>query len=122
MIETLDPSTIEEEDLRQAVQDLMNVVDKQDVTIAELTAEMQRLRDEISRLKGEQGKPKIKANKPITDLSYGNNISMGISDTECHDASYGNNISMGISDTEYHDASYENPLPSCRPLQHSWKK
>ena len=69
MIETLDPRTMEEEDLRQAVQDLMNVVDKQDGTIAELTAEMQRLRDEINRLKGEQGKPKITANKPSQDLS-----------------------------------------------------
>src|SRR5215472_530809 len=69
MIEALDPSTIEEEDLRQAVQDLMNVVDKQDVTIGELTAEIQRLRDEINRLKGEHGKPKIKANKPSQDLS-----------------------------------------------------
>jgi hypothetical protein len=69
MIEELDPSTLEEEDLRQAVQDLMNVVDKQDVTIGELTAEIQRLRDEINRLKGEQGKPKIKANKASQDLS-----------------------------------------------------
>jgi Transposase IS66 family len=69
MIEELDPSTLEEEDLRQAVQDLMNVVDKQDVTIGELTTELQRLRDEINRLKGEQGKPKITANKPSQDLS-----------------------------------------------------
>jgi Transposase IS66 family len=69
MIEELDPSTLEEEDLRQAVQDLMNVVDKQDVTIGELTTEIQRLRDEINRLKGEQGKPKITANKPSQDLS-----------------------------------------------------
>ena len=69
MIEELDASTREEEDLRQAVQDLMNVVDKEDVSIGELTTEIQRLRDEINRLKGEQGKPKIKANKPSQDLS-----------------------------------------------------
>jgi hypothetical protein len=69
MVEELDPTTIEDEDLRQKVVDLMNVVDKQDGTIEDLTAEVQRLRDEINRLKGEQGKPKIKANKPVTDLS-----------------------------------------------------
>lgn len=69
MVEELDPTTIEDEDLRQKVVDLMNVVDKQDDSIEELSAEVQRLRDEISRLKGEQGKPKIAANKPAPDLS-----------------------------------------------------
>jgi hypothetical protein len=72
MVEEFDPNSIEEERVRQVVIDLMNVVDKQDVTIGELTAEMQRLRDEINRLKGEQGKPKITANKPSQDLSYEN--------------------------------------------------
>jgi hypothetical protein len=47
----------------------MNVVDKQDGTIEDLTAEVQRLRDEINRLKGEQGKPKIRGNNPAPDLS-----------------------------------------------------
>jgi hypothetical protein len=65
----LDPSTIEDEDLRQKFVDLMNVVAKQQSTIAEQAAEMQRLRDEINRLKGEQGKPKIAANKAAQDLS-----------------------------------------------------
>jgi len=69
MVEELDPSTIEDEDLRQKFVDLMNVVAKQQSTIAEQAAEMQRLRDEINRLKGEQGKPKIAANKPAQDLS-----------------------------------------------------
>src|SRR5258708_231597 len=65
----LDPSTIEEEDLRQKFVDLMNVVAKQQSTIAEQAAEIQRLSDEINRLKGEQGKPKIAANKAAQDLS-----------------------------------------------------
>lgn len=69
MVEEFDPNSIEEADVRQVVISLMNVVDKQDGIIAEQAAEMQRLRDEISRLKGEQGKPKITANKPTTDLS-----------------------------------------------------
>jgi hypothetical protein len=69
MLEEFDPNSIEEEGVRQVVIGLMNVVDKQDVTIAELTAELQQLRDEINRLKGEHGKPKIKANKASQDLS-----------------------------------------------------
>jgi hypothetical protein len=69
MIEEFDPNSIEEEGVRQVVIGLMNVVDKQDGTIAEQSAEIQRLRDEINRLRGEQGKPKIKANKPAMDLS-----------------------------------------------------
>jgi Transposase IS66 family len=69
MVEEFDPKSIEDEGVRQVVISLMNVVDKQDGIIGEQAAEMQRLRDEISRLKGEQGKPKIKANKPTTDLS-----------------------------------------------------
>src|SRR5215813_15645894 len=69
MIEEFDPNSIEEEGVRQVVIGLMNVVDKQDGTIAEQSAEIQRLRDEINRLKGEQGKPKITGNKPAMDLS-----------------------------------------------------
>ena len=51
MVEEFDPNSIEEDRVRQVVIDLMNVVDKQDGTISELTAEMQRLRDEINRRK-----------------------------------------------------------------------
>ena len=69
MIEALDPSTIEEEGLRQAFVSLMNMVENLEVQVAELTAENQRLRDEINRLKGEQGKPKIRGNNPAPDLS-----------------------------------------------------
>jgi hypothetical protein len=69
MVEEFDPNSIEEERVRQVVIGLMNVVDKQDGTIGEQAAEIQRLRDEINRLKGEQGKPKITANKEAPDLS-----------------------------------------------------
>lgn len=48
----LDPRTIGDEDLRQKFVDLMNVVAKQQSTIAEQAAEMQRLRDEINRRNG----------------------------------------------------------------------
>src|SRR5260370_28750324 len=69
MIEEVDPTSIEEEGVRQVVIKLMNVVDKQNGIIAEQAAEIQRLRDEINRLKGEQGKPKIRGNKAAVDLS-----------------------------------------------------
>jgi erythromycin esterase-like protein len=69
MVEEFDPNSIEEERVRQVVIGLMNAVDKQDGTIAEQAAEIQRLRDEINRLKGEQGKPRITANKEARDLS-----------------------------------------------------
>ena len=69
MLEAFDPKTIEDEDLRQIFLYLMNVVETQQVKLAEQAEEIQRLRDEISRLKGEQGKPKIKANTEAPDLS-----------------------------------------------------
>jgi hypothetical protein len=69
MLEGFDPSTIEDQGLRAIVVGLMNLVEKQQVIIAEQSAEIQRLRDEISRLKGEQGKPKIRANIKGQDLS-----------------------------------------------------
>src|SRR5260370_10794332 len=69
MIEEVDPNSIEEEGVRQVVISLMNVVDKREGPIAEQAAEIQRLRDEINRSKGEQGKPRVLANKPRRDLS-----------------------------------------------------
>ena len=69
MVENFDPSTIEDEGLRQVFITLMNLVETQHTTIQEQSEEIQRLRDEVNRLKGEQGKPKIKANKPTPNLS-----------------------------------------------------
>jgi hypothetical protein len=69
MLEDFDPKSIEDESLRQVVIFLMNQVETLSAKLREKDEENQRLRDEINRLKGEQGKPKIKANKPSTDLS-----------------------------------------------------
>ena len=69
MAESIDPNIIENEDVRQIVVKLMNLVEKQQVIIAEQAAEIQRLRDEVNRLKGEQGKPKIRGNKKASELS-----------------------------------------------------
>ena len=63
MLEDFDPNTIEDEALRQVVISLMNLVETLHAKVQEQAEEMQRLRDENNRLKGEQGKPKIKATK-----------------------------------------------------------
>src|SRR5437762_13859253 len=69
MLEDFDPTTIEEESLRQVVITLMNLVEQLSTKVQEQAEEIQRLRDENNRLKGEQGKPNIKANKAAPDLS-----------------------------------------------------
>lgn len=69
MLEEFDPTTIEDEGLRQVVISLMNLVEQLSAKVQEQAEEIQRLRDENNRLKGEQGKPKIKANKPAPNLS-----------------------------------------------------
>ncbi len=47
----------------------MNLVETLSAKVKEQAEEIQRLRDEVNRLKGEQGKPKIKANKAALALS-----------------------------------------------------
>ena len=70
MIEDFDPTTIEDAGLRQVVISLMNLVESLSAKVAEQAEEIQRLRDENHRLKGEQGKPKILPNtKATTALS-----------------------------------------------------
>src|SRR6266496_3649467 len=70
MIEDFDPTTIEDERLRQVFISLMNLVEHLSVKVAQQAEEIQRLRDENNRLKGEQGKPKILPNtKANTALS-----------------------------------------------------
>ena len=60
MLENFDPTTIEDEGLRQVFITLMNLVENLSTKVQEQAEEIQRLRDENNRLKGEQGKPKIK--------------------------------------------------------------
>jgi hypothetical protein len=59
----IDLSQIKDPLARQGMVLLMNLVEEQGAEIQRLRAENQQLRDEIKRLKGEQGKPDIKANK-----------------------------------------------------------
>jgi hypothetical protein len=69
MVENFDPNTIEEESLRQVVITLMNLVETLSAKVKEQAEEIQHLRDEVNRLKGEQGKPKLKAKKAGLALS-----------------------------------------------------
>ena len=67
MLDTLNPvdlSNIQDENARELIIRLMNLIETVSADLRNAQAEIQRLRDEINRLKGEQGKPNIKANKP----------------------------------------------------------
>lgn len=64
MLEDFDSNSIQDiEGARQAISQLLNLVEELAGENRKLREENQQLRDEINRLKGEQGKPKIKANK-----------------------------------------------------------
>jgi len=64
MLEDLDLSSITEERARELVQRLLNVLEEVMADLRAAQVENQRLRDEINRLKGEQGTPAIKPNTP----------------------------------------------------------
>ena len=63
MIDGIDLSRIQDEQTRELIVRLLNLIEQQAGIIRELQAKVQELRDEINRLKGEQGKPNIKGNK-----------------------------------------------------------
>jgi len=63
LLQTIDPSEIADESLRQTIEILLNLVEQLN-SGKNLTQENQRLRDENNQLKGEQGKPDIKAKQP----------------------------------------------------------
>jgi len=69
MLENFDPTTIADEAVRQIVLYLMNRVENLEAKVQEQAEDIQRLRDENNRLKGEQGKPSIKPNKLAPALS-----------------------------------------------------
>ncbi len=69
MLENLDLNAIEDENARELIRQLLNLVEKLSADLRDAQAENQRLRDEVNRLKGEQGKPKIKGNTPKPPMS-----------------------------------------------------
>lgn len=64
MLDHVDPAAIADPTLRALVVELLNLLNAQAAQIQEVRAENQRLCDEINRLKGEQGRPKIKPHAP----------------------------------------------------------
>ncbi len=64
VLANLDLSRIEDESTRQCIIQLLNLVEELNAALRAAQEENQRLRDEINRLKGEQGKPTIKGNTP----------------------------------------------------------
>lgn len=64
MLDEIDFSNIQDENTRELIHRLLNLIEKVSVDLRDAQIEIQRLRDENNRLKGEQGKPKIKGNTP----------------------------------------------------------
>ena len=66
ILDNLDLNAIQDENARELIRQLLNLVEKLSADLRDAQVEIQRLRDEVNRLKGEQGKPKIKGNSPKT--------------------------------------------------------
>jgi transposase IS66 family protein len=64
MLEDLDLHSIADDRARELVRQLLNLLEDITADLRAAQAELQRLRDELNRLKGEQGQPTIKANTP----------------------------------------------------------
>ena len=69
MLEDIDLTGIQDENARQLIVRLLNLIEDLSADLRDAQVENQRLRDEVNRLKGEQGKPNIKANTP-TPVTY----------------------------------------------------
>ncbi len=68
----IDLAQIEDEKMRQLVGSLLNIIEDLSANVSRLQEENQQLRDEINRLKGEQGRPDVKPNqakKTVADYS-----------------------------------------------------
>jgi hypothetical protein len=64
MLDDLDLSSIADDRMRELVVRLLNIIETLTADLRAAQTENQRLRDEINRLKGEQGQPPIKPNTP----------------------------------------------------------
>lgn len=63
MLEGIELNAIQEENARQLIRRLLNLIEQLSADLQNAKAEIQVLRDENNRLKGEQGKPQVKGNK-----------------------------------------------------------
>ena len=62
LLDDIDLTAIQDENVRQLVLRLLNLIEDLAADLRDAQAEIQRLRDENNRLKGEQGRPQVKAN------------------------------------------------------------
>ena len=62
LLDDIDLTAIQDENVRQLVTRLLNLIESLAADLRDAQAEIQRLRDELNRLKGEQGRPQVKAN------------------------------------------------------------
>lgn len=69
LLDDLDLNAISDENARQLIRRLLNLIEQLSADLREAQAEIQRLRDENNRLKGEHGKPEIQANTRKTPPS-----------------------------------------------------
>jgi len=61
MLENIGLNAIQDENARQLIRRLLSLIEKLSADLRDLQAENQALWDENNRLKGEQGKPKVKS-------------------------------------------------------------
>ena len=70
MLDTIDLSSLPDERTRALVSGLLNLIESLTADLRAAQVETQRLRDALNRLKGEQGKPQVKASTPpVSDHS-----------------------------------------------------
>jgi Transposase IS66 family len=70
MLEGFDLGQIQEEQARELIIRLLNLIEHLSADLREAQQENQRLRDEIARLKGEKGKPQVKPNACSGNRNY----------------------------------------------------
>jgi regulator of replication initiation timing len=70
MFTGFDPNQIQDDNARQAIIWLLNLVEELKSENSILREEVQRLRDENNRLKGEQGQPEVKPNQAKKNQDY----------------------------------------------------
>jgi len=64
ILDNLDLNAIQDENAQELIRQLLNLVEKLSADLRDAQVEIQRLRDEVNRLKGEQSKPRTKGNTP----------------------------------------------------------
>lgn len=66
LLQSIDPDELPDAQLRPTLRLLLNIIEELVVAVEALKVENQQLRDEIQRLKGEQGTPRFPPRKPPT--------------------------------------------------------